>query len=100
MEVLLAGGAPDLPGCDLGVAWTLDATRVALVAHTGRGLPAALREGWLALARSTIDATFNSARAQSRIEGLRKAERLRQVLDQIAVLPGSNPDMQELLAGL
>ena len=98
MEMLLAGGTPDLSGCDLGVTWTLDATRVALVAHTGRGLPAALREGWLALARSTIDATFTSARAQSRIEGLRKSERLRQALYQIADLSGSGLDMQEMLA--
>lgn len=98
VESLLAGGAPGGDGYDLGATWTLDATRVALVAQTGRELPAALREGWLALARSTIDATFASARAQSRIEGLRKSERLRQALYQIADLSGSDLDMQEMLA--
>ncbi|TWG94568.1 diguanylate cyclase (GGDEF)-like protein [Luteimonas sp. J16] len=99
VEALLGGAAASgAKGTELSDAWTLDATRMALVVDAGDGLPDGLRDGWLALARSTIDATFASARAQSRIEGLRKSERLRQALYQIADLSGSNLDMQEMLA--
>lgn len=97
VEALL-GGEPTAAAPAMRDAWTHDATRVALVAQPGRALPAALRRGWLALARSTIDATFASARAQSRIEGLRKSERLRQALYEIADLSGASLDMQEVLA--
>lgn len=100
MEALLRGGTPALPGPDISLAWTVEAMRVALVADTARGLPDTLRQGWLTLARSTIDATFASARAHSRIQGLRKSERLRQALYQIADLSGSNLDMQEMLASI
>src|SRR5690554_3324761 len=99
VEALLGGAAASgAKGTELSDAWTLDATRMALVVDAGDGLPDGLRDGWLALARSTIDATCASARAQSRIEGLRKSERLRQALYQIADLSGSNLDMQEMLA--
>src|SRR5690606_6851381 len=82
----------------LALEWTLDATRIALLVQPSRSLPGALRDGWLALARSTVDAHVASARAQSRIDGMRKSERLRQALYEIADLSGSSLDMQEMLA--
>ena len=98
MEAPLGGAAPaGAHGDELsGLAPGRDPRRAG-GAHR-RGLPDGLRDGWFALARSTIDATFASARAQTRIEGLRKSERLRQALYQIADLSGSNLDMQEMLA--
>jgi len=98
VEGMLAGGPPGEGGYDVSAAWTVDDTRVALVAQPGRQLPNALREGWVALARSTIDATFASARAQLRIRGLRKSERLRQALYEIADVSGAGLDMREMLA--
>ncbi|HRP71400.1 MAG TPA: EAL domain-containing protein [Luteimonas sp.] len=98
VEGMLAGRTPKAGDHDVSACWTADATRVAMVAQPGRELPHALRDGWLALARSTIDATFASARAESRIEELRKSERLRQALYEIADLSGANLDMQEMLA--
>src|SRR5690606_40338144 len=80
VAAMLAGSDAGLRRQDLALAWTLDATRIALVVRPARALPGALRENWLALARSTVDAHLASARAQSRIEGMRKSERLRQAL--------------------
>ncbi|WP_238333446.1 sensor domain-containing phosphodiesterase [Luteimonas marina] len=98
VEGMLAGRPPGEDGYDVSAAWAVDDTRVALVAQPGRQLPNALREGWVALARSTIDATFASARAQLRIQGLRKSERLRQALYEIADVSGAGLDMREMLA--
>ena len=95
---MLAGHRAGLRRQDLGLAWTLDATRIALVVQPARSLPGALRDGWLALARSTVEACIAAARAQSRIEGMRKSERLRQALYEIADLSGASLDMQEMLA--
>src|SRR5690606_20778525 len=87
------------PGRDgLALSWTLDSTRVALLVQPARRLSAPLRESWAGLARGTVDAHFASARAQSRFEGLRKSERLRQALYEIADLSGASLDMQEMLA--
>src|SRR5690606_13705348 len=95
---MLAGGDAGLRRHELALAWTLDATRIALVVQPARSLPGALRESWLPLARSTVDAHLASARAQSRIEGMRKSERLRQALYEIADLSGASLDMQEMLS--
>ncbi|MCW5581492.1 MAG: diguanylate cyclase, partial [Luteimonas sp.] len=95
---MLAGRdrAADMHGIDL--QWHDGDARVALTVLPGRQLPRALRDGWLALARNTIDATFAGARANLRIEGLRKSERLRQALYEIADLSGASTDMQDMLA--
>ena len=95
---ILAGGEAAPGRHDLVLSWTLADTRVALVAHPGRRLPPVLRESWASLARGTVNAHFACARAQSRFEGLRKSERLRQALFEIADLSGASLDMQEMLA--
>ena len=95
---MLDGGDAS-PGRDgLALSWTLDSTRVALLVQPVRRLSGALRGSWAGLARGTVDAHFASARAQSRFEGLRKSERLRQALYEIADLSGASLDMQEMLA--
>ncbi|MDH7452903.1 EAL domain-containing protein [Luteimonas composti] len=98
VATLLAGGEPAGGRHDLALCWTVETARVALAVQPGRRIPATLREGWTGLARGTIDAHFASARAQSRFEGLRKSERLRQALYEIADLSGAKLDMQEMLA--
>ncbi|MGJ4730213.1 EAL domain-containing protein, partial [Luteimonas sp. SDU101] len=95
---LLAGGAAAAGRHDLVQSWTIETTRVALVVQPGGRLPGALRDSWIGLARGLIDAHVASARAQSRFEGLRKSERLRQALYEIADLSGASLDMQEMLA--
>src|SRR5690606_4449789 len=63
VEAVMAGDRvnPDLHA--ISDAWQNGTTRVALVAQPAGPLPAALRESWLMLARSTVDAHFGSARA-------------------------------------
>jgi len=98
VEAMLADREPatDVHGIDM--QWRDGDAHVALAVQPGRQLPRALRDGWLALARNTIDATFAGARANLRIEGLRKSERLRQALYEIADLSGASTDMQDMLA--
>jgi len=95
---MLQGQGPPSGRHDLALAWPVDVARLALVVQPGQRLPDALRAGWLGLARCTVEAHLASNRAQSRIEGLRKSERLRQALYEIADLSGDTLDMQEMLA--
>ena len=97
VEALLEGEEARRDGSALRATWTLDGRRIALVAYPGRPWPRALCDGWLALARATVDATCTSALALARIDGLRKSERLRQALYEIADLSGAGLDMQEML---
>ena len=98
VEAMLADRAPATGAHDLDMRWRDGEARIALSVQPGRQLPRALRDGWLALARNTIDATFAGARANLRIEGLRKSERLRQALYEIADLSGASTDMPDMLA--
>ena len=100
VDALLRGDAPD-PDPDpkaLALCWSTGGARVALVVRAGRRWPASERDSWAALARATIEAHLAGALAQSRIDGLRKSERLRQALHEIADLSGASMDMQEMLA--
>ena len=88
---------PPPRGQHIEAAWEEGAARLAIVAHPGRELPGAVREGWLALARTAVAATLKTALADHRIESLRRSERLRQALYEIADLSGSSLDMREVL---
>ncbi|MBP6797654.1 MAG: hypothetical protein KA124_06115, partial [Luteimonas sp.] len=98
VEAMLVDRAPAAAAHAIDMQWRDGDARIALAMQPGRQLPRALRDGWLALARNTIDATFAGARANLRIEGLRKSERLRQALYEIADLSGASTDMQDMLA--
>ena len=99
VEGMLGGAAAPAPeGTGFHGLWSDGDVRFALAVRPGRQLSRALRDGWLALAHTTLDASFAAARASLRIEGLRKSERLRQALFEIADLSGAAADMQAMLA--
>jgi diguanylate cyclase (GGDEF)-like protein len=77
--------------------WQDGDTRLAIVAQPGRELPAAVREGWLVLAKATVSATLRTALAALRIDSLRRSERLRQALYEIADLSSSSLDMSDVV---
>src|SRR5690606_10630292 len=77
--------------------WNDGELRIALAASLAEPLPASSRAAWVALARRTVAATLDSARAQARIEALQKAQKLQQALYEIADLAGSSLEMEEML---
>jgi diguanylate cyclase (GGDEF)-like protein len=85
-------------GAQIEVAWDEDKSRLAIVAQPGRELPGAVCEHWLTLARATVVATLRTCLASQRIELLRRSERLRQALYEIADLSSASLDMREMLA--
>ncbi len=91
-------GRLPLRGMHIEDAWNEGRARVAIVAQPGRDLPGAVRDGWLVLARATVAATLRTALAKRHIESLRRSERLRQALYEIADLSSSSLDMREVLA--
>ena len=93
-----AGAQGQPPERLIGTAWQEEGSRLAIVAQPGRELPAAVRDGWLALAKATVSATLRCALAGKRIESLRRSERLRQALYEIADLSSSSLEMPEVLA--
>jgi diguanylate cyclase (GGDEF)-like protein len=90
-------GRLPLRGTHIEDAWDDGKSRLALVAQPGRELPGAVRDGWLSLARATVAATLRTALAAQRIESLRRSERLRQALYEIADLSASSLEMPEVL---
>ena len=81
--------------CD---GWVEDGASIAIAAELAQPLTVASREAWLALARRTVATTLAEARAQARIEGLQKAQRLQQALYEIADLAGAPLEMGDMLA--
>jgi diguanylate cyclase (GGDEF)-like protein len=95
---LLAGEALSADSDEILESWVADdETRIAIAADLAAALPAASRQAWLALARRTVSATLASIRAQTRIESLKKSERLQQALYEIADLAGSGLEMADML---
>ena len=92
-----APGRLPLRGSHLEEAWDEGKARLSIVAQPGRELPGTVREGWLSLARATVTATLHTALAGQRIASLRRSERLRQALYEIADLSSGALDMREVL---
>ena len=84
-------------GALIDESWTEGEARVAIVARLPEPLTPGSREAWRALARRLVSATIASAQAESRIDSLRKSERLQQALYEIADLAGSGLEMEEML---
>lgn len=93
----IGGEAPPAQDDALSDGWIEDGASIAIAAELGQPLTAASRAAWLSLARRTVATTLAEARAQARIEGLQKAQRLQQALYEIADLAGSGLEMGEML---
>jgi diguanylate cyclase (GGDEF)-like protein len=79
-------------------AWEDQGARFAIAAAPSEDLSGSAREAWLALAQKAVGATLAAARAEARIEALRKSERLQQALYEISDVSGSNLEMSEVLS--
>jgi diguanylate cyclase (GGDEF)-like protein len=83
-------------GC-IDHGWQADGTGIAIVAALSEPLSSTSQKAWLALAMRMVDASLAAARAEARIESLRKSERLQQALYEIADVSGSSLEMAEVL---
>ena len=71
--------------------------RMAVAAALPVPMADAVRESWLALAKTLVVATLDAARAQARIVSLEKSKRLQQALYEIADLASADMEMPEML---
>ncbi|WP_343225007.1 EAL domain-containing protein [Luteimonas sp. MC1895] len=95
---LLAGDPPRRDGGrSIEDAWEEGEAAVAIATRLPEALTPGSCEAWRALARRLVSATLASAQAETRIESLRKSERLQQALYGIADLAGSGLDMAQVL---